>query len=289
MRWLTTDPFVAFDTETTGVDVEQDRIVSACVVRAAPDPGGARWTLSPSTWLINPGVEIPTAASDIHGITTERARTHGEDPPAALERLAGLLIGWVEEQVPVAGFNLAFDLTILDRDLRRNGMAGLSDRLGGRALAPMVDVYVIDKHVDQFRKGSRRLDAVCTHYGAKLDLAHDAGADAVASARVAYRIAQMAVVGDRLIRQTAPWWPALTRYQGSEEVADKYRSLMEAGPLALHAMQMEWRVDQQASLKKYLTEQGRDASDVNGQWPMVDGKPAPPASSEVKEESEKTE
>lgn len=283
MRWLTTDPFVAFDTETTGVSVEQDRIVSACAIHVAPGPPGGGWTLTCNSWLINPGVEIPTAASDIHGITTEQARTLGREPAPALEQLGDLLAGWIEQGIPIVGFNLAFDLTILDRDLHRNGLLGL--HVGDRTLEPMVDVYVIDKYVDQFRKGSRRLDAVCAHYGAKLDQAHDATADAIASARVVYRIAQMATGGDRLVRQTAPWWPALTRYKESEEVAGKYRDLANLGPLALHAMQVDWRFDQQASLSKFFIDQGRDASDITGQWPMID-RPAP-TPSELKEGSER--
>ena len=61
-------PFLGFDTETTGVDVTTDRIVTAALVHR-----DARGT-TVRTWIIDPGVEIPAPATAIHGITTERAR-----------------------------------------------------------------------------------------------------------------------------------------------------------------------------------------------------------------------
>ena len=51
--------WMAFDTETTGVDVERDRIVTACV--GVGDPKLGTW--HPKKWLINPGIEIPAEAT----------------------------------------------------------------------------------------------------------------------------------------------------------------------------------------------------------------------------------
>lgn len=50
MHWFE-GPLAAFDTETTGVDVEQDRIVSAALV--AQDTAGGRVRVT--RWLVNPG------------------------------------------------------------------------------------------------------------------------------------------------------------------------------------------------------------------------------------------
>ena len=59
-----------FDLETTGVDVETSRIVSACVaILEADGTVVARWD-----WLADPIIEIPEGASAVHGITTDRAR-----------------------------------------------------------------------------------------------------------------------------------------------------------------------------------------------------------------------
>lgn len=68
MSW-TNGPRVGFDTETTGVDVTTDRIVTAALVFR--EPGQEDKVMS---WIINPGIEIPQGSIDVHGITNERAR-----------------------------------------------------------------------------------------------------------------------------------------------------------------------------------------------------------------------
>lgn len=70
-------PLAAFDTETTGVDVEGDRIVSAAlVIQDGPDarPRSTRW-------LVNPGIPVPAGATAVHGLTDEHLRSNGRWPP----------------------------------------------------------------------------------------------------------------------------------------------------------------------------------------------------------------
>ena len=58
-------PLLGFDTETTGVDPSGDRLVTAALVwRAAPQANGVR-PQSVTTWLADPGVEIPEAAAAV--------------------------------------------------------------------------------------------------------------------------------------------------------------------------------------------------------------------------------
>lgn len=76
---------VGFDTETTGVDVTGDRIVTAALVVRDKLTGLSQVR----TWIIDPGVEIPEAASAIHGITTEYARTPWTHPPCGAGRDRG--------------------------------------------------------------------------------------------------------------------------------------------------------------------------------------------------------
>jgi hypothetical protein len=83
---------------------------------------------------------------------------------------------------PVVGFNLCYDLTLLDRELRRHGRPPLEPGY-------VIDAFVLDKHVS-YRRGPRKLVDQCQHYGVRIDGAHDAAADALAAARVAWRIAQ---------------------------------------------------------------------------------------------------
>jgi DNA polymerase-3 subunit epsilon len=85
--------------------------------------------------------------------------------------------------------NARYDLSLLDRECRRHGLASVGERLGGEP-SPVIDPLVLDKHVDRYRKGTRALHALCAHYGVQLDDAHNARADAVAAARVVRRMAE---------------------------------------------------------------------------------------------------
>ena len=80
-RWWD-GPLATLDTETTGVDVENDRIVTA--VLDVYDPHGRTASMP---LMLDPGIEIPEAATAVHGITTEQARADGIAPVTALSRL----------------------------------------------------------------------------------------------------------------------------------------------------------------------------------------------------------
>jgi DNA polymerase III epsilon subunit-like protein len=66
----------AFDLETTAANPEEARIVAAAVVLV-----GAGAETDSTTWLADPGIEIPEEAAEVHGITTERAQAEGDRPP----------------------------------------------------------------------------------------------------------------------------------------------------------------------------------------------------------------
>lgn len=223
---------LGWDTETTGVDAERDRIVTAALVEVGP--GGAQ----PHHWVINPGIEVPEGAARIHGWTTERVRAQGGEPAEILGVIAESLASAMRDGVPVVGMNLAYDFTIFDRELRRYGLRTLEDRLGG-PIRPVIDVYVLDKHLS-FRKGSRKLVDMAGFYGVPLalDAAHDAVADVLAAARIAYKIGRN---NERV---------------GAMSLDD------------LHAAQIVWRAEQQSSPQSYFRSQGRNEV-VDGSWPMT--------------------
>ncbi|GAB2452557.1 exonuclease domain-containing protein [Xylanimonas ulmi] len=169
-------PLVGFDTETTGVDVAADRIVTAAVVLRVP---GVSTTVR--TWLIDPGVEIPAEAAAIHGVSTQHARAHGQSPAAALEEIAAELTAHLREGVPLVAYNAAFDLSLLDAELARHGLATLPERLG-RPVAPVLDPLVIDRWQDRYRRGKRRLGDLVAHYGVHAaDDLHAADVDVLAT------------------------------------------------------------------------------------------------------------
>jgi DNA polymerase-3 subunit epsilon len=150
---------VGFDTETTGVMADKDRVVTAALVRRRPD--GSEET---RTWLIDPGVEIPARATAIHGITTEQARAEGRPPEEALEEVAAALAECLSARVPVLAFNASYDLRILEAELARHGLATLAERLG-RPLETVIDPLLIDRGVDRYRKGKRKLVDLIGVYG----------------------------------------------------------------------------------------------------------------------------
>ena len=176
MSWRD-EPMLAFDLETTAPDPEQARIVTACAGLAS----SAGW--EPSDWLLKQEQDIPAEATAIHGITTERATTDGRDPAECVLEVRNVILTAWSLGRPVVGYNIVYDLTVLDRESRRHGHGALP------ILGPVIDGLVIDKAVDRFRRGSRKLVDVCAHYGITLDGAHDSTADALASVRLAWKLA----------------------------------------------------------------------------------------------------
>jgi DNA polymerase-3 subunit epsilon len=181
MGWLE-KTLVGFDTETTGVDARNDRIVTAAIIsRAGPDG-----PLERRTWLINPGVEIPASATAIHGITNDRVRAEGVPPTAALDEIARSLTDALREGFPIVGFNVAFDLGILEAELARHGLPTLVTRTGVSSpsgIGPLVDPLVLDRLLDRYRKGKRKLIDLCAVYSVRVngnDL-HAADADVIAT------------------------------------------------------------------------------------------------------------
>lgn len=233
MSWIT-GPLVAFDLETTGTDIETDRIVTAAVVRLEPD--GA--VSAERTWLLNPGVVIPEQASAIHGISTEHARAHGVLAASAVEEIAQAVTEGLRSGTPLVVMNARYDLSLLDRECRRYAIESISERLGS-APSPVIDPLVIDKHIDKYRKGKRALHALCAHYGVSLDDAHNARADAVAAARVVRRI------------------------------GEKHQPVGLMPPADLHDLQVSAAAEQSASLQAYLRRTANPTVVVEPAWPLV--------------------
>lgn len=169
-----------FDLETTGLDLTDARIVTACAVElnAAGEIVG-----TDSEWLANPGIEIPTQASDVHGITTEKAMRDGRPADLVVAELIDTLRDFFARGLPVVAYNAPYDFTILHYEALRHGLEPLK-------LGSVIDPLVIDKFKDKYRKGKRRLENAADFYKVSLDDAHNATADAVAAGRIAQAIAR---------------------------------------------------------------------------------------------------
>lgn len=177
-------PMLGFDTETTGVDVTTDRIVTAALVHRAGT------TTTVRSWLIDPGVPIPAGAAAIHGITTEHARAHGVAPAGALAQIADALAAAMLRGEPVVAFNASYDLSLLDAELRRHGLATLPERIG-RQVRVVLDPLVMDRGLDRYRRGKRKLGDLCSHYAVQSSAAlHTADVDVLATLDVLRAIAR---------------------------------------------------------------------------------------------------
>jgi len=218
----------ALDFETTGVDVETARIVTACVMRV--DGSGQR-PPSAASWVANPGVPIPEGAAKIHGYTTERAQAEGQDAEQVVAEVTAMLARALEKGIPVVGYNVGpFDLTLLDRECRRHSLPTLTELCGGPA--PVIDAFVLDKHA--FRR-TRKLVAAAEYWDVRLDDAHTASADAWASAGVAVRIGQR-----------------------NQQIGGL--SLDE-----LHARQGEWKIEQDLGFARWLRNKAGQVRDTDDQ------------------------
>ncbi|MEV4613650.1 exonuclease domain-containing protein [Kitasatospora sp. NPDC049258] len=226
-------PLASFDTETTGVDVESDRIVSAALV-FQPAPGLPVRTVG---WLADPGVPIPDGARAVHGISDEQVRAHGRPARAVVGEIARALAEQAAAGVPVVVMNAPYDLTLLDRELRRHRGGSLSEALAGGELL-VLDPWVLDKHVDRYRKGRRTLTDLCAHYDISLVGAHDAAADAGAALQ--------------LVRALGSRFP------------DRIGAL---APPELHLRQAVWHAAQARGLQRWFDRSGTPEQ-VDFAWPL---------------------
>ncbi|MEU4213298.1 3'-5' exonuclease [Streptomyces sp. NPDC026206] len=232
-------PLAAFDTETTGVDVERDRIVSAAFVtqsQAGASPVATRW-------LVNPGVPVPAEATAIHGLSDEHLQRHGRWPAPVMEEVARALAVHAARGIPLVIMNAPFDLTLLDRELRRHRASTLASYLAGGALCVM-DPWVLDKHLDRYRKGRRTLSDLCGQYGVELTGAHDAASDATAALEV------VRAVGRRFSSR-----------------------LERLSPAELHTRQAVWHAAQARGLQAWFARNGSD-EECDPAWPLRPGLPA---------------
>ena len=177
------DAICVWDVESTGVDIENDRIITAYAMIQSIDGQ----ILKEQHWAIDPGVEIPEGASAVHGLDTAWVREHGrKDIERALREIAGFLDEAQMAGYPIVGYNNSYDLGILDRELSRHGAVGLDVDPSG--MTEYFDPIIYDRANDKYRKGGRKLMDVARHYGIEIDESrlHQAEYDVVISAKLAW-------------------------------------------------------------------------------------------------------
>ena len=220
-----------FDTETTGIDTSEARIVSATI--ALLGPGGE--VVERYDWLLDPGVEIPEAAARVHGITTDVARASGIAAAVGVQQIVAQLLEMIERGFPIVAYNAPYDLTLLAAEAERHGIA-----LPGE-ISPVLDPLILDKQLDRYRKGKRTLEAVTAHHGVALGTAHDAGDDAIASGRVL------------------------------QVLARKYADVLPDDLDRLHSAQVEWAAAHAANFQDYMRRARDPQFVADGRWPIRRG------------------
>src|SRR5699024_7523158 len=81
--------------------------------------------------LVDPGVDVPEEAANIHGLTTEKVRAEGANNVAAITQIVKQVTECVTDGQPLVGHNISYDLTVLDRECRRHLGAPLETLVGG--------------------------------------------------------------------------------------------------------------------------------------------------------------
>lgn len=226
---------LSWDTETTGVSPKDDRIVTASAVLLSPDGEVTEhWE-----WLINPGVEIPEGASAVHGISTEHAREHGENPMTSVFEIASVVSHYLRNKTPVVAYNASFDFSILNAECKRYLQYDFYDFFPDRKIPPyIIDPFVLDKRLDRYRKGSRTLTASAEVYEVELENAHASYDDCVAAVKVLRSM-----------------W-------------DRYPVLGQGVFTDLYDAQIAWYKEQAEGLIEYFKKQGKDTESIGTVWPI---------------------
>jgi len=159
-----TKPLAFIDLETTGVNLGTDRIIEIAIVKVLTD--GNR---SVKRKLINPGISIPQASSDVHGITDEMVK----DAPffkQVAQELKQFLDG-----CDLAGYNSnRFDIPLLVEEFLR---AEVEFEMKGRKMLDVQQIF--------YKMEPRTLSAAYQFYCQKsLENAHSAEVDATATLEI---------------------------------------------------------------------------------------------------------
>ena len=219
-------PLVGLRLGTTGTDVETARIVTAEV--AVHD---AHHEVRIDHVVVDPGVETGDDAAGAGRAMPDAARPGGmpaRDGVAAVVRLLA-----EHAHLPLVVSHGVVDLTVLDRELRRHGLAALPAR-------PVIDPLVLDKHLDPGAPGRRSWRAVAEGHGEPLDAAHAGDVGAMPAIRLA-----------RALGRTGR---------------------LPADVRELHRRQVAWH-SEQVLLEQYVSSRGCWRGEVSRQWPVVDVPP----------------
>ncbi|MGA2260821.1 MAG: exonuclease domain-containing protein [Acidobacteriota bacterium] len=226
-------PMAALDFETTGTDPETARIVQAALVVDNRKEYGGMVTVVDC--LVDSDVEIPKEATEIHGFTTEIVKKMGFPAKATIEFLIEALTEF--DDYPLVICNVPYDWPLLVAEAKRHEIEIV-------ARPSFLDPLLIDRHVDRYRKGSRKLVDMAALYEVPFDgKAHSATADAFTAIGV------------------------------MREIVNRYPDLRKYSLVELQAVQNQWYEAWKQGVNAYW-EKNNKPQRVTNSWPKIERKVA---------------
>jgi DNA polymerase III subunit epsilon len=166
--------FVIIDTETSGLNVETDRILSIAlfeVIDGQIDLAQSR------KWIVFQPVNAPTAATAIHGILPSETRK-GIPEHQLLEELIPLLTGAI-----VVGHHISFDAAMINEAMMRHFKTKFSNRIIDTAMMAMHELVAFRK-TGYANQRPPSLDEVCSQLNLPVVARHTAEGDAFTTAEI---------------------------------------------------------------------------------------------------------
>lgn len=182
--WL--QVIAVFDTETTGLDLRESRIVTAAL-HLIDSSGNV--LAGGKDWLINPGVPIPPEASRVHNVY-DKDVVDAQDSKSGVSEIVSSIQDLFSRGIPVVAYNAPYDFTILYYEAKRHGLEAVE-------FGHVIDPLVIDKTIDKYRKGKRTLESVAERYNVSLENAHTAKDDAIAAGQVGLAVLRYFLAQDK--------------------------------------------------------------------------------------------
>lgn len=171
-------PIALIDTETTGRDSSNDRIVEIGVVMGYKGEVTGRFSK-----LINPGRPIPPEVSAVHGIKDADVA----DAPSFAE-IAGELLAFLGSAIPAA-YNAAFDRGFVLAELERAQVRPDAPPPAMRREVDWIDPLAFARELYK-QEESRALGDMAARLGIELTRAHRATDDAEAALKILYTFAK---------------------------------------------------------------------------------------------------
>jgi DNA polymerase III epsilon subunit family exonuclease len=175
MQWADRK-WLCIDSETTGIDPVNDRIVELGAVEFHQGQPLRRMGM-----LVQPGIAIPEQASAIHGI-----RDADVSGCPSLSDIADRFLTHVRSAEVLVGYNWPFDAAFLHAALGSAWLEAICDK-------PVIDVLVVVRldSVGRYWKGTgrHRLDAVADQLDVPREgRSHRASSDCVLTCRILWKL-----------------------------------------------------------------------------------------------------